>query len=109
AKNDDKATEMNSFLYWCKKKMTLQQMDAFLKGGDAVNATVARRMKELEEAPKADEAQTYFDRAIAYANAHSDEHYLIAVRFFEVADRFKGSDTGLQATDRSQKKCNKLR
>ena len=38
AGNTEKATEMNSFLYWCKKKMTLAQMDVFLKGGDAINA-----------------------------------------------------------------------
>ena len=100
AKNDDKATEMNSFLYWCKKKMTLQQMDEFLKGGSAINAAVAKRMKEIEAAPQPDEAQTYFNRAETYANAHPNEHLLIAVRFYEVADRFKGTDLSLQAQDR---------
>ncbi|HLX62081.1 MAG TPA: hypothetical protein VKX17_12435 [Planctomycetota bacterium] len=99
-KDDAKAQEMNSDLYWCKKKMTLQQMEAFLKGGDAINAKIAQRMKEIEAAPPADEAQTYFNRAEAYANAHPNEHLLIAVRFYEVADRFKGSDLSLQAQDR---------
>jgi hypothetical protein len=103
AGNTEKATEMNSFLYWCKKKMTLAQMDAFLKGGDAINAAVAKRMNEVDTAPKADEAQTFFDRAKAYAIAHPNEHLLIAVRFYEVADRFKGTELSLQAQDRSLK------
>ncbi|HLX60890.1 MAG TPA: hypothetical protein VKX17_06370 [Planctomycetota bacterium] len=103
AKNNEKATEMNSFLYWCKKKMTLQQMDAFLKGGDAINVKIAQRMKEIEAAPPPDEAQAYFNRADAYANAHPNEHLLIAMRFYEVADRFKGTDLSLQAQDRSLK------
>jgi len=99
-KNDEKATEMNSFLYWCKKKMTSHQIDEFLKGGSAINAKIAQRMKEIEAAPPPDEAQTYFNRAEAYANAHPNEHLLIAVRFYEVADRFKGTDLSLQAQDR---------
>ena len=31
AGNDDKATEMNSFLFWCKKKMTFQDIEQFTK------------------------------------------------------------------------------
>jgi len=103
AGNTDKAVEMNSFLYWCKKKMTSHQIDEFLKGGDAISAAVAKRMKEMEAAPQADEAETFFNRAEAYANAHAAEHLLIAVRFYEVADRFKGTDLSLQAQDRSLK------
>src|SRR5262249_51548851 len=101
AGNTDKATEMNSFLYWCKKKMTLAQMDAFLKGGDAVNAAVAKRLNEVDAAAPANEAQMFFNRAYAYA--HPNEHLLIAVRFYEIADRFKGTDLSLQAQDRSLK------
>ena len=48
AKDDVKTTEMNSFLYWCKKKMTLKQMDAFLEIGDSAAASIAKRMKEME-------------------------------------------------------------
>ena len=101
--NDAKATEMNSFLYWCKKKMTLKQMDGFLAQHDADTAIVAKRFKELEKLTPATEAQTYFDRAEAYAKANTDEHLFIAIRFFEVADRFKGTDASLRAQDRSLK------
>ena len=102
AKDDAKATEMNSFLYWCKKKLTLQQMDAFLKGDSAIAGDVVKRMKEVESAvPPPDDAQKYYARAEAYAKSHPDEHLVIAIRFYEVAGRFKGSDVSFQAQDRS--------
>ncbi len=102
AKDEAKATEMNSFLYWCKKKMTLKQMDAFLNGGDASAIAIAKHMQEMEAVvvPAAD-AQNYFERADAYAQAHPDEHLLIAVRFFEVADRFIGTELSVKAQRRS--------
>ncbi|HLX61107.1 MAG TPA: hypothetical protein VKX17_07470 [Planctomycetota bacterium] len=104
AKDDAKAVEMNSFLYWCKKRMTLQQMDAFLKGGDVVSIAVAKRMETVVKTiPPPDEAQTYFDRAEAYAKENPNEHLLIAIRFFEVADRFKGTNVSINAQDRSLK------
>ena len=104
AGDEFKATEMNSFLYWCKKKMTFKQMDIFLKGDTPEQAATAKRLKALDSsAPAANEAKNYFDRAEKYAQAHPDEHLLIAIRYFEVADRFKGTDASLQAQDRSLK------
>jgi len=104
-----KATEMNSFLYWCKKKMTLQQMDAFLKGGDASSVAIAKRMAAIERAaPAPNEAREYFQRAEAYSRQRPEEHLLIAVRFFEIADRFKGEEFGLQAMDRSLKEMQQI-
>ncbi len=103
-----RAMDMNSYLYWCKKKMTFQQMESFLKGGDAALESVAKRMKALEKAaPGADDSKLYFDRAEAFAKAHPDEHLLIAIRFYEIADRFKGTDRSLQAQDRSLQELTK--
>ena len=34
AGDEEKNVEMNSFLYWCKKKMTMEDIDVFTKGGD---------------------------------------------------------------------------
>ncbi|HLX62411.1 MAG TPA: hypothetical protein VKX17_14130, partial [Planctomycetota bacterium] len=102
AKDDAKATEMNSFLYWCKKKMTLKQMDAFLSAGDDTVAATAKHMKEMESAVLSPEhAKSYFERADAYAQAHPDEHLLIAVRYFEVADRFIGTELSVKAQRKS--------
>lgn len=101
ANDEEKAVEMNSFLYWCKKKMTLEDMDAFIKGGDA---KVAEKINAVEKsAPKADESQKWFDRAEKFAKNNPNEHLLIAIRFYEVADRFKGSDASFKAQDRSLK------
>ncbi len=96
-----KSVEMNSFLYWCKKKMTLADIEQFTKGGEDA---VASKLAAVEKAaPKADDAQKWFDRADQFAKKNPDEHLLIAVRFFEVADRFKGSDTARKAMDYSLK------
>ena len=92
---------MNSFLYWCKKKMTLQDIDAFTKGGESAVLTKFATLEKV--APKTDEAQTWFERAEKSATANPEEHLLIAIRFFEVADRFQGSGASLKAQDRSLK------
>ena len=101
AGDEEKAIEMNSFLYWCKKKMAMEDIDAFVKEGDAA---VSNKLNAIEKlAPKADEAQAYLDRAELFANKNPAEHLLIAIRFYEVADRFKGSDASMKAQDRSLK------
>ncbi len=100
AGNEEKVVEMNSFLYWCKKKMTLEDIDAFTKGGEA---HVTSKLEAVEKAVPKDDAQKVFDRAEQFAKTYSNEHLLIAVRFFEVADRFKGTDAALRAMDRSLK------
>ena len=101
AGNDEKSVEMNSFLYWCKKKMTLDDIDAFTKGGEAAVTSKLAAIEKL--VPAADEAQSYFDRAEQFATKNPSEHLLVAIRFYEVADRFKGSDAGMKALDRSLK------
>lgn len=99
--NDEKSVEMNSFLYWCKKKMTMEDIEAFTKGGEAA---VSMKLADVEKtAPAADDAQKWFDRADQFSTKNPSEHLLIAIRFFEVADRFKGTDASLKAQDRSLK------
>ncbi len=99
--NEEQSVEMNSFLYWCKKKMTMEDIDAFTKGGETA---VSNKLAAVEKlAPKVDEAQKWFDRAEQFAKKTPGEHLLIAIRFFEVADRFKGTEASLAAQDRSLK------
>ncbi len=101
AGNEEKNVEVNSFLYWCKKKMTLADIEQFTKGGEDA---VASKLAAVEKAaPKVDDAPKWFDRADQFAKKNPDEHLLIAIRFYEIADRFKGSDLSLQAQDRSLK------
>ena len=87
--------------FGCKKKMTLEDIEQFTKGGEA--AVTSKLAAAEKVAPKADEAQKWFDRADQFAQKNPTEHLLIAIRFYEVADRFKGSDASLQAQDRSLK------
>ncbi len=47
-----KAGEMDAYLYWCKKKMTPQQIQSLLTAGDAAPDTVAKRLKSLERLPR---------------------------------------------------------
>lgn len=98
-----KTAEMNTFLFWCKRKISLAQMNALLKAGDGA-ASAIRRMKEFEKTVAwPAEGPAYLERAETFAKEHAGDHLLIAIRFFEVAERFKGSDTGTQAQERQLK------
>ena len=101
AGDEDKATEMNAFLYWCKKKMSLQDIEQFTKSGDAVTAEKLSTVEKL--APNPDDSQKWLYRAEKYAKENPNEHYLIAVRFFEVASRFVGTKESIAAQERSLK------
>lgn len=101
AAEDAKTLELNAYIYWCAKKISAAEVEALSKNG---LGAVADKLKEVEKlAPKADEAQAWNERAEKFAAANSNEHFLISVRFFEVADRFKGSDVSFAAQERSLK------
>src|SRR5207248_2753681 len=87
------------YLYWCKKKMNLADMEAFINGGEAAVAATIKNVdaKKVE----ASEAEKWLARAETFAKRKPAEHLLIAIRFFEVADRFKGGDVSLRAQERS--------
>ena len=97
--DEEHAVETNSYLYWCKKKMTFADIEEFTKGLDTgiAERVTAAAAKKVEVS----EAQKWFDRAEVFAQKHSDDHLLIAIRFYEVADRFKGSEQSFNAQDRS--------
>src|SRR5438034_1115049 len=44
-----------------------------------------------------EEADAYFDRAQKFAAANPDKQFLIAIRYFEVAERFVGSEISIKA------------
>jgi sulfatase modifying factor 1 len=101
AGDDDIADELNAYLYWCKKKLSPQQAETFAKGGDASLVEAAKRMKALDKPAKAEDVTRCFNRVSAFAKSHPAEHFLIAIQFFDIADRFKGSGLSLKAQDRS--------
>lgn len=101
----DEVTGIKADIYWCKKRMTLDQINAFLarKGGQGTAAKDAiTRIDTVANAPvAADQAQTFFDRAQAFAAANPTKHQQIATRFYEVAERFAGSPQAVQAQRQS--------
>src|ERR1700759_2959353 len=60
----DEAVEVNSYLYWCKKKMTRDDMDAFLKDKSTNAATLE---KVGNEKVAISDAQRWYDRAEKFA------------------------------------------
>lgn len=89
AGNDAEAQESNSYLYWCKKKMNMQQIEAFTHAAPFKPAPVV--------SDPAAEARAFFERAEAFAKFHSSDHLLVAIRYFEVADRFTSTEFGMKA------------
>ena len=108
-KMEAEATEMNSYLFWCRKKMNLEQIEAYTKKG-ATAENVVRKMDAVVNL-KVDEtqAQRWFDRAEQFVLDNPEDHFGAAVRFFEVANRFKGSEVGMKATDRTLQEMQKIK
>lgn len=100
----DRVCELQASLYWCKKRMTLEDVQAFLvaRGQDEGLAKLAEQMATATATtvPK-EEAAAYFSRAEKYAQQHPMDYLQVAIRYFEVADRFQGTDVSLTAQRRS--------
>jgi hypothetical protein len=94
--SDDEAnTEAN--LFWCKKHMDLDDLKVFLaKRASGVQVQVPEA-SATDQPVTADQAEAYFTRAEAYAKAHPDRPLQVAVRYFEVAERFQGTPFALSA------------
>jgi len=87
----DQVCEMQAYVYWSKKRMNLDSLQAYLAAKGGAAQALATRADEIASAelPK-DQADTYFARAEAFAKGHADAQLAIAIRYFEVADRFTG-------------------
>ena len=109
AGSDDQAQELEAYLYWAKKKMTLQQMDAFLTGGEPEKKVLARLEAVVAAKPEASEAKAKLQKAEAFLTANPTEPLLCAIRFFEVADRFAGTSESLEAQRKSLELMQKVK
>jgi len=100
---DAEAEEVNSCLFWAKKKMTIAQIDMFLaKGNGVAKAAVAKMEAVVAVAVKPEDAKGWLAKVDGYAESQKDG-FLVAVRYFEVASRFKGTPEGDQALEKSLK------
>lgn len=110
AGKDADAQDLESYLFWAKKKMTIQQIDAFLfqssnnDTAKAVAKAVVAKLEQIEKKEvKVEESVAWLARADSYAAAKTADQFLVAVRYFEVASRFKGTPEGETALDKSLK------
>jgi hypothetical protein len=92
--------ELDADIFWCKKRMNIDEMKSFLaaKGGSAQDAQlIAEADQRVAKPVAAAEAQPYLERADKFAREHPADFSQIATRYFEVAERFPGTEIGTTA------------
>lgn len=95
--DDPRAEQVNSMLYWAKKLMTVQEAEELVRL-DRGAAGRAERVVTRRVLPS--QAAKWLRLADEYA-ARTDDPLLKAIRYHEVADRFKGTPEGLAALEKS--------
>jgi len=104
ASDHEKAREMQANIFWCKKRMNIDDLERFVatKGKDPkVAADLARIDQVVDRKIPVEQAETYLTDADRYALENPDQGFLIAVRYFEVAERFAGTPASLKAQRKS--------
>jgi len=96
AGDEAKTSEVNSCLYWAKKKFTLADTQTV-----KTDAQVSQRIETVAKAIPASEAKAMLDKAEAFAKGHTDDPLLAAIRYFEVGDRFPETPEGRKAIQQS--------
>ncbi len=124
AGDDENVLAMQANIYWCKKKMNAEQIREWLaaksskaaltttvtpdKGPpqvvttkeaatEAAKAEIAKVTAVAERKVEVSESKAFFDRADAWVKRNPDKHLEIAIRWFEVADRFPDTVEGRKA------------
>ncbi|GDY13328.1 hypothetical protein LBMAG53_22060 [Planctomycetota bacterium] len=98
----EQVTEIQALIYWCRKRMDADTLQRYVaaKGGNA--ASLAKRMDAVvSTAVPADQVGAWFARTETWAAAHPEDQLTIAIRWFEVADRFAGQPKAMEAQRRS--------
>lgn len=91
AGNNEKAANANSSIYWARKRMTVADL------GISPPAEVSAKLESVSKPIPDTQAADMLSKAEAFAKAHSEDHLAIAIRFFEIADRFPLSEHGRRA------------
>jgi hypothetical protein len=99
----DNIRDAQAAIFWCRKKMDIDELKRFvsLRKGEGDLEESVKEMEaivNLKVDPK--QAELYFQQAEQFARDHPGDGLRIAIHWFEVANRFKGTDLGLQASDR---------
>lgn len=96
--DEDRACDMQAYIYWCRKRLPEDAAASLSKAKGTGDQALARKVEEMvgKELPN-DSAEGYLSKVDAYAKANPGENLTIAVRYFEVADRFAGTRVSLKA------------
>jgi hypothetical protein len=96
----DQECDMQANIFWCRKHLNIDEVKTYLaqKGSTKPAEAVLAELKASSDQPLApSDAETYFTRAHTYAQEHPERPLQIAIRYFEVAERFQGTPAGLNA------------
>lgn len=96
----DRMCELQAAIFWCKKRMNLDDAKRFIaaKGGSKQDEELlARAAKVAEREVVAGDVQAYYDRAEKFARENPTAYGRITTRWFEVAERFPGTELGKRA------------
>ncbi len=96
----DRVCDLEANIFWCKKRMSADDLARFAaknQGDQEVTKLIATiDAVATKEVPKA-EAKAYLERADRFAKEHPQDFAQQSVRYYEVAERFVGTDISLQA------------
>jgi hypothetical protein len=83
--------DVNSLMYWIRKMTPV-----------AVSGVTPEPPRQLPAGKTREQlAREYFERAAKFARRHPGDDFLKAIRYFEVADRFQGTEWSLKAQELS--------
>jgi hypothetical protein len=98
AGDSEAVCDMQANLFWCKKQMNLDAVQAYLKEkGAGATDGLAKVDKIAERKIDVSEADTYLARAEQFAASHQDDPLAVSIRWFEVAERFVGTPAAIKA------------
>jgi hypothetical protein len=100
AEDFDKCQEMQANIFWCKKRMNLDDLNTYLakkKNDKSVSEAMDKMTAIADQVVDVAKATEYFDRAKKFAAENPDKHLEVTMRYFEVAERFQGAKIGLEA------------
>jgi hypothetical protein len=96
----DRVCDLEANIFWCKKRMSADDLSRFAAQNhgnqEVATAIAAIDAVATKEVPKA-EAKAYLERADRFAKEHPQDFAQQSVRYYEVAERFVGTDISLAA------------
>lgn len=99
----ERMREMNANIFWSRKRMNHDDLSRYLqaKPGTGNEAIAARIEAVVNRTVPLEEAARWLQEVDLFALEHPDRPLQIAIRYFEVAERFAGTPPSLSAQRKS--------